>query len=46
MTVTPVVIELTQRPLGDDEVELVDDVETLGAFDRCSCSAGDDAPYS
>lgn len=40
-----VVIELTKRPISEDEIELVDDVEELGAFNRCSCSAGDDVPY-
>lgn len=43
---TAVVIELTRRPIADDEVEMVDDVEELSAFNRCSCSAGDDAPYA
>lgn len=40
-----VVIELTRRPLGDDDVELLDDVEQLGAYARCNCAASDDNPY-
>jgi hypothetical protein len=51
-----VMIELTRRPdgdggialaapIGDDEVALVDDVEELGAYARCSCAASDDQPY-
>lgn len=51
-----VMIELTRRPdsdsgvafpapVGDDEVVLVDDVEELGAYARCSCAASDDQPY-
>jgi hypothetical protein len=42
---TAVLVELTRRPLADDEIEMVDDVETLGSFNRCSCSASDDNPY-
>jgi hypothetical protein len=42
-----VMIELTPRPepVEDDAVVLVEDVEELSAFNRCSCSASDDAPY-
>lgn len=52
---TTVLIELTSSPEGvdwpgppavaADGLVLVDDVEELSAFNRCSCSAGDDAPY-
>lgn len=51
-----VMIELAQHPggddgiplaapVGDDEVEFLDDVEELGAYARCSCAASDDQPY-
>ncbi|MGI9000691.1 MAG: hypothetical protein ACR2GH_03400 [Pseudonocardia sp.] len=43
-----VMIELTPPPaptLEDDAVVLVDDVEELSAFNRCSCAVGDDQPY-
>lgn len=51
-----VMIELARRPDGagavafaaptsDDEVTLIDDVEELGTYARCSCAAGDDQPY-
>jgi hypothetical protein len=51
-----VMIELTCRPdgdsgvalpasTGDDEVMLVDDIEELGAYARCSCAAPDDQSY-
>jgi hypothetical protein len=43
---TAVLIEMTTRPIADDEIEMVDDVETLSAFNRCSCSASDDNPYA
>lgn len=44
---TAVMIELTAppAPVDDDAIEMVDDVEELSAFNRCSCSASDDAPY-
>jgi hypothetical protein len=41
-----VLVELTPPPIADDAVQMVDDVEELGSFNRCSCSASDDAPYS
>jgi hypothetical protein len=43
---TAVPVELTPPPIAADAVQMVDDVETLGSFNRCSCSASDDAPYS
>ncbi|CAM4155836.1 hypothetical protein KIPE111705_42920 [Kibdelosporangium persicum] len=42
---TAVSIEFTPRPLDVDEIELVDDVEELGAFARYNCAASDDNPY-
>jgi len=40
-----VVIELSPRPLDDDEIAVVEDVDDLVAADKCSCAAGDDQPY-
>ncbi len=40
-----VMIELTRRPDGDGDVVLVDDVEELGAYARCSCAASDAQLY-
>jgi hypothetical protein len=42
-----VMIELTPppTPVDDEAVVLVDDVEELSAFNRCSCAVGDDVPY-
>jgi hypothetical protein len=37
--------ELTPPPVESDAVVLVDDVEDLSAFNRCSCGASDDQPY-
>jgi hypothetical protein len=46
---TAVTIELTAAapaPVEDDAVLMVDDVEQLSAFNRCSCAVGDDdQPY-
>lgn len=42
---TAVLLELAPRPLESDEIALVDDVEELGAYNRCSCTASDDQPY-
>jgi hypothetical protein len=41
-----VLVELEPPPIAADAVQMVDDVEELGSFNRCSCSASDDAPYS
>lgn len=38
-------IEIQPRPLGEDDIQIVDDVDDLVAADRCSCSVGDDQPY-
>jgi hypothetical protein len=37
--------ELTPPAVESDAVVLVDDVEDLSAFNRCSCGASDDQPY-
>ncbi|MEU5433785.1 hypothetical protein AB0G73_10450 [Streptomyces sp. NPDC020719] len=35
------------RPLSKvtDEIEFVDDLEVVVESEKCSCSAGDDAPF-
>ncbi|WP_167975508.1 hypothetical protein [Lentzea indica] len=38
-------LELPEQPIAADAVEFVDDVEVLGAFNRCNCAASDDNPY-
>lgn len=45
MTVTAVPVEITPRPLGDDEVEFIGDLDDETEIVMCSCSAGDDNPY-
>jgi len=42
---SPVALELAAPPVRSDAIVLVDDVEELSAFGRCSCAASDDAPY-
>ena len=42
---TAVTIELTPPPTTPDAVVMVDDIEQLSAFNRCSCAVGDDLPY-
>ncbi|MGH3327643.1 MAG: hypothetical protein ACRDPT_07620 [Streptomycetales bacterium] len=41
----PIPVALTTRPLAEDEIEIVDDLDTLVETVMCSCSAGDDNPY-
>jgi hypothetical protein len=41
----PVPVSITARPLAEDEVEFLDDLDTLVETVMCSCSAGDDQPY-
>ncbi|GAA3145074.1 hypothetical protein GCM10010466_40220 [Planomonospora alba] len=42
---TAVMVELGPRPAPAEEIELIDDVDAIVASSKCSCSAGDDAPY-
>jgi hypothetical protein len=42
---TVVDIDLRPRPVGDDDVLIVEDVDELVAANKCSCAAGDDQPY-
>jgi len=32
-------------PAETDEIQIIDDLETLSANGRCSCDASDDNPY-
>lgn len=41
----PVPVTITPRPIAEDEVEYVGDLDTLVETVMCSCSAGDDNPY-
>lgn len=43
--VAAVLVEIETRPLGDDEVEFIGDLDTVTETVMCSCSAGDDNPY-
>lgn len=42
---TVVEVDIRPRPVGDDEVLIVDDVDELVAGDMCSRAAGDNNPY-
>jgi len=42
---TAVFVELTPKAVEVDEIEFVDDLDTLSESDVCSCSAGDDNPF-
>lgn len=37
--------ETVELPLAADAVVMIDDVEQLGAYNRCNCAASDDNPY-
>lgn len=43
MAAMPILLDV--RPLDDDVVEFVADLDTLVETVMCSCSAGDDQPY-
>lgn len=43
MGAVPVTIEV--RPLDDDVIEYIEELDTLIETVMCSCSAGDDQPY-
>ncbi|MCP2244641.1 hypothetical protein [Lentzea aerocolonigenes] len=38
-------LEQSEAPIAADAVVMVDDVEVLGAYNRCNCAASDDNPY-
>lgn len=42
---TAVMVEITTRPVESDEIEFVEDLDTLSESNRCSCAASDDNPY-
>ncbi|UWM52048.1 hypothetical protein N0X72_25210 [Streptomyces carpaticus] len=42
---TAVPVSITTRPVGENDVEFVGDLDTLVETVMCSCSAGDDNPY-
>jgi hypothetical protein len=43
MIATPV--ELRPRPLGEEEIQIVADLDEVIETTKCSCNAGDDQPY-
>jgi hypothetical protein len=43
MSAMPIALDI--RPLDDDVVEFVENLDTLVETVMCSCSAGDDQPY-
>ena len=45
MAPVPVQIQPTAPDVGDDEIELVPDLDTYVEHSMCSCNAGDDNPY-
>lgn len=38
-------LEIRPRPLQDDDVLVIGDVDELLTANMCSCAAGDDQPY-
>lgn len=44
-TAEPVSVAITPRPLAEDEVQLMGDLDDLVETVMCSCNAGDDQPY-
>jgi hypothetical protein len=45
MAPVPVQIQPAAPGAGDDEIELVPDLDTYLEHSMCSCNAGDDNPY-
>lgn len=41
----PVPVTITPRPIADDEVRIVADLDDLFEGVDCSCNASDDQPY-
>ncbi|MGW7052986.1 hypothetical protein [Streptomyces sp. NPDC054887] len=41
----PVPVTISPRPLSDDEITIVGDLDELIETVMCSCNAGDDQPY-
>ncbi|MEY9838604.1 hypothetical protein [Streptacidiphilus sp. EB103A] len=42
----PLLLELTERPLGDEEIAFVGDLDEVLEVAMCSCSSSDANPYS
>lgn len=40
-----VALVLTERPIAEDEVQIVDDLDSVIETVMCSCNAGDANPY-
>ena len=38
-------VPLTVSPIGDDEFQIIADLDEVAEAAECSCSAGDDQPY-
>ncbi|WP_327290395.1 hypothetical protein [Streptomyces sp. NBC_01198] len=38
-------VPLTVTPIGDDEFQIIADLDEAAEGAECSCSAGDDQPY-
>lgn len=41
----PVALALTERPLDDEEVQIIGDLDKVLEVAMCTCSASDDQPY-
>ncbi|GAA3796379.1 hypothetical protein [Streptomyces chiangmaiensis] len=41
----PVPVAITTRPLADDDLVVIGDLDELVETAMCSCDAGDDVPY-
>ncbi|MGW9025661.1 hypothetical protein ACWGQ5_15885 [Streptomyces sp. NPDC055722] len=41
----PVPVTITTRPLADNELAVIGDLDELVETAMCSCDAGDDVPY-
>jgi hypothetical protein len=40
-----VLVEIAPRPLGEEEIQVIGDLDTVVETVMCNCSAGDDNPY-
>jgi hypothetical protein len=43
MAAVPILLDV--RPIDDDTIETIEELDTLVETVMCSCSAGDDQPY-
>ncbi|MGW2556429.1 hypothetical protein [Streptomyces sp. NPDC001635] len=44
-TSRPAPVSITARPIGDDELVIIGDLDERVETAMCSCDAGDDVPY-